>query len=107
MAEGKDCFDAIRATFPGGTITGVPKVRCMEIIDELEPVVRGPYTGAVGYISFTGAMDLNIIIRTFVIKDSTAYVQAGAGIVADSDPEKEYYESLKKAEALIKTLEML
>jgi anthranilate/para-aminobenzoate synthase component I len=107
IAEGKDCFDAIRATFPGGTITGVPKVRCMEIIDELEPVVRGPYTGAVGYISFTGAMDLNIIIRTFVIKDSTAYVQAGAGIVADSDPEKEYYESLKKAEALIKTLEVL
>jgi anthranilate/para-aminobenzoate synthase component I len=107
MAAGKDCFDAIRATFPGGTITGVPKVRCMEIIDELEPVVRGPYTGAIGYIGFTGAMDLNIIIRTFVIKDSTAYVQAGAGIVADSDPEKEYYETLKKAEALIKTLEVL
>jgi anthranilate/para-aminobenzoate synthase component I len=107
LAEGKDCFDAIRATFPGGTITGVPKVRCMEIIDELEPVVRGPYTGSAGYISFTGDMDLNIIIRTFVIKDSTAYVQAGAGIVADSDPEKEYYETLKKAEALLKTLEML
>jgi len=107
IAKGKDCFDAIRATFPGGTITGVPKVRCMEIIDELEPVVRGPYTGSVGYISFTGDMDLNIIIRTFVIKDKTAYVQAGAGIVADSDPEKEYYETLKKAEALIKTLEVL
>ncbi|MBC8414525.1 MAG: anthranilate synthase component I family protein [Nitrospira sp.] len=107
LAEGKDCFDAIRATFPGGTITGVPKVRCMEIIDELEPVVRGPYTGSIGYIGFTGDMDLNIIIRTFVIKDSVAYVQAGAGIVADSDPEREYYETLKKAEALIKTLEML
>ena len=107
LAKGKDCFDAIRATFPGGTITGVPKVRCMEIIDELEPVVRGPYTGSVGYISFTGDMDLNIIIRTFVIKDKTAYVQAGAGIVADSDPEKEYYETLKKAEALIRTLEIL
>ncbi len=105
LAEGKDCFDAIKATFPGGTITGVPKVRCMEIIDELEPVVRGPYTGSVGYISFSGAMDLNIIIRTFVIKDSIAYVQAGAGIVADSDPEREYNETLKKAEALIKTLE--
>ncbi|MEW6602344.1 MAG: anthranilate synthase component I family protein [Nitrospirota bacterium] len=107
LAGGKDCFDAIRATFPGGTITGVPKVRCMEIIDELEPVVRGPYTGSIGYISFSGDMDLNIIIRTFVIKDNVAYVQAGAGIVADSDPEREYYETLKKAEALIKTLEML
>lgn len=105
MAKGRDCFDAIKATFPGGTITGVPKVRCMEIIDELEPVVRGPYTGSIGYISFTGDMDLNIVIRTFVITNNVAYVQAGAGIVADSDPEKEYYETLKKAEALIKTLE--
>jgi len=79
----------------------------MEIIDELEPVTRGPYTGSIGYIGFDGAMDLNIIIRTFVIKDSIAYVQAGAGIVADSDPAKEYLETLKKAEALIKTLEAL
>lgn len=107
IVNGRDCFDAIRATFPGGTITGVPKVRCMEIIDELEPVVRGPYTGSLGYISFTGDMDLNIVIRTFVIKDQRAYVQAGAGIVADSDPEREYFEALKKAEALIKTLEIL
>ena len=107
IAEGKDCFDAIRAAFPGGTITGVPKVRCMEIIDELEPVRRGPYTGSIGYISFSGNMDLNIVIRTFVIKGEMAYVQAGAGIVADSDPEREYYEALKKAEALIKTLEMV
>ena len=107
VAGGKDCFDVIRATFPGGTITGVPKVRCMEIIDELEPVTRGPYTGSIGYISFNGDMDLNIIIRTFVIKNKTAYVQVGAGIVADSDPEREYYETLKKAEALIKTLEVL
>ena len=107
IAKGKDCFDAIRATFPGGTITGVPKVRCMEIIDELEPVSRGPYTGSIGYIGFDGSMDLNIIIRTFLIKNKTAYVQAGAGIVADSDPEKEYNETLKKAEALIKTLENL
>lgn len=107
IIKGRDCFDAIRATFPGGTITGVPKVRCMEIIDELEPVTRGPYTGSVGYIGFDGTMDLNIIIRTFVIKDSTAYVQAGAGIVADSDPEREYLETLKKAEALIRTLEVL
>jgi anthranilate/para-aminobenzoate synthase component I len=107
LAEGKDAFDVIKATFPGGTITGVPKVRCMEIIDELEPVTRGPYTGSLGYIDFNGDMDLNIIIRTFVIKDGKAYVQAGAGIVADSDPEREYYETLKKAEALIKTLEVL
>lgn len=105
LAEGRDCFDVIRAAFPGGTITGVPKVRCMEIIDELEPVTRGPYTGSIGYISFTGDIDLNIIIRTFVIKDGVAYVHAGAGIVADSDPEREYYETLYKAEALIKTIE--
>ncbi len=107
VAKNKTCFDAIRAAFPGGTITGVPKVRCMEIIDELEPVARGPYTGSLGYISFAGAMDLNIIIRTFVVKNGIAYVQAGAGIVADSEPEKEYFETLKKAEALIKTLKML
>ncbi len=105
LAPNKTCFDSIKAAFPGGTITGVPKVRCMEIIDELEPVARGPYTGSIGYIGFSGNMDLNIIIRTFVIKNGFAYVQAGAGIVADSDPEREYCESLKKAEALIKTLE--
>lgn len=104
LAEGMDCFDVIRATFPGGTITGVPKVRCMEIIDELEQRRRGPYTGSIGYIGYNGNMDLNIIIRTFLIKEGRAYVQAGAGIVADSEPEREYYESLKKAEALIKTL---
>jgi anthranilate/para-aminobenzoate synthase component I len=91
LASGKDCFDAIRAAFPGGTITGVPKVRCMEIIDDLEPVRRGPYTGSLGY----------------VVKGERAFVQAGAGIVSDSDPAREYHETLKKAEALIKTLEML
>jgi len=107
LVRGKDCFDTVRAVFPGGTITGVPKVRCMEIIDELEPVARGPYTGALGYISFTGDMDLNIIIRTFVIKNLIAYVQAGAGIVADSSPEREYFETLKKAEALLRTLEII
>jgi anthranilate/para-aminobenzoate synthase component I len=79
----------------------------MEIIEELEPVKRGPYTGSIGYISFSGNMDLNIIIRTFVVKGERAYVQVGAGIVADSDPEREYYETLKKAEALLKTLEMI
>jgi anthranilate/para-aminobenzoate synthase component I len=107
LAESKDCFDAIKAAFPGGTITGVPKVRCMEIIDELEPIRRGPYTGSIGYIGFSGNMDLNIVIRTFVIKGDIAYVQAGAGIVADSEPEREYHETLKKAEALIRTLEMV
>ncbi|MGQ9570748.1 MAG: anthranilate synthase component I family protein [Thermodesulfovibrionales bacterium] len=107
IAERKDCFDVIKAAFPGGTITGVPKIRCMEIIDELEPVRRGPYTGSIGYISFSGNVDLNIIIRTFVIKGKMAYVQAGAGIVADSDPEREYHETLKKAEALIKTIEKI
>ena len=107
LAPGRDAFDLVRAVFPGGTITGVPKVRCMEIIDELEPVARGPYTGSIGYFSNAGDMDLNIIIRTFVIKDGTAYIQAGAGIVADSDPAREYFETLQKAEALKKALEML
>ncbi|MEW5746719.1 MAG: anthranilate synthase component I family protein [Nitrospirota bacterium] len=107
LKKESSCFDVIKAAFPGGTITGVPKVRCMEIIDELEPVRRGPYTGSLGYIGFAGTMDLNIVIRTFVVKDGTAYVQAGAGIVADSDPEREYYETLKKAEALLRTLEHL
>jgi anthranilate/para-aminobenzoate synthase component I len=104
LRKDKDVFDVIKAVFPGGTITGVPKVRCMEIIEELEPVRRGAYTGSIGYISFSGNMDLNIVIRSFLIKCKVAYVQAGAGIVADSDPEREYYETLKKAEALIKTL---
>lgn len=105
LANGKDSIDVLKATFPGGTITGVPKVRCMEIIDELETLRRGPYTGSMGYFGFNGEMDMNIIIRTFLIKDGRAYVQAGAGIVADSDPEKEYLESLSKAEALIRVLE--
>jgi anthranilate/para-aminobenzoate synthase component I len=103
----KDCFDTVEAVFPGGTITGVPKVRCMEIINELEPTSRGAYTGSAGYFSFSKDMDFNIIIRTFFIKDKMAYVQAGAGIVADSVPEAEYKETLKKAEALIKTLKTL
>jgi aminodeoxychorismate synthase component I len=107
LAAGKDALELVRAVFPGGTITGAPKVRCMEIIDELEPVARGPYTGSLGYIANTGDMDLNIIIRTFVIKDGVAYVQTGAGIVADSDPAREYSETLHKAEALNKALSML
>ncbi|UCE78137.1 MAG: anthranilate synthase component I family protein [Nitrospiraceae bacterium] len=107
LVQGKDCFHVIKSVFPGGTITGVPKVRCMEIIDELEKTSRGPYTGSIGYIGFNGDMDMNIIIRTFLVKQGRAYMQAGAGIVADSDPEREYYESLKKAEALMRTLEYL
>lgn len=105
ISKSKDIFDVILACFPGGTITGVPKVRCMEIIDELEPTRRGPYTGSIGYLGFNNLMDLNIIIRTFVIKDGQAHIQVGGGIVADSDPEHEYFETLDKAEALIKALE--
>jgi len=107
LTQGKDAFSLVKAAFPGGTITGVPKVRCMEIIDELEPVARGPYTGSFGYIGFNGNMDLNIIIRTFIIKNKKAYVQVGAGIVADSDPEKEYYETLHKAEALLLSIQRI
>ncbi|MDA8169626.1 MAG: anthranilate synthase component I family protein [Nitrospiraceae bacterium] len=107
LVKGRDMFDCLRAAFPGGTITGVPKVRCMQIINELEPARRGPYTGGVGYMGFSGSMDFNILIRTFLLKDGMAYVQAGAGIVADSVPEREYIESMRKAEALIQTLDMV
>jgi para-aminobenzoate synthetase component I len=107
LASGKDAFDVIRAVFPGGTITGVPKVRCMEIIAELEPVCRGPYSGSIGYISFSGEMDLNIIIRTFIITKGRTYAQVGGGIVADSDPDQEYDETLFKAEALFKALQAI
>lgn len=100
----KDQFDLAKAMFPGGTITGCPKVRCMEIIEELEPVRRGPYTGSIGYFGFNGNMDMNIIIRTFVIKDKMAYIQAGSGVVFDSQPDREYFESLSKAEALLRAL---
>jgi aminodeoxychorismate synthase component I len=92
-------FDLIRATFPGGTITGVPKIRCMEIIEELEPVRRGPYTGSFGYIGWNGDLDLNIVIRTLVLTGRKAYLQVGAGIVADSNPDAEYEETLHKAQA--------
>ncbi|MGR3310008.1 MAG: aminodeoxychorismate synthase component I [Candidatus Brocadiales bacterium] len=95
-----DSIDLIKATFPGGSITGVPKIRAMQIIDELEPTRRGVYTGAIGYIGFNGCMDLNIAIRTFLIKGSEAYFQVGGGIVADSDAEKEYEETLHKVRAL-------
>jgi aminodeoxychorismate synthase component I len=104
MRDGLDGFDLIRAAFPGGTITGVPKIRCMEIIEQLEPVRRGPYTGSLGYVSWSGDLDLNILIRTLVLTGNRGYLQVGAGIVADSDPDREYQETLFKAEALLKAL---
>ena len=100
-----NAFDALRACFPAGTVSGAPKVRAMEIIAELEPEKRGPYAGAVGYFSFSGNMDMAIAIRTMVVSKGTAYVQAGAGIVYDSIPSHEYEESLNKARALLKALE--
>jgi para-aminobenzoate synthetase component 1 len=105
LADQYDLYDVIRATFPGGTITGAPKVRTMEIIEELEPVRRGIYTGSIGWIGFDENMELNIAIRTMVCKDGQAHVQAGAGIVIDSVPSNEYKESLKKARALWRALE--
>ena len=98
-------FDALRACFPAGTVSGAPKVRAMEIIAELEPDKRGPYAGTAGYFSFSGNMDMAIAIRTMVVSKGTAYVQAGAGIVYDSVPSREYEESLNKARALLKALE--
>ncbi|WP_407653421.1 anthranilate synthase component I family protein [Brevibacillus ruminantium] len=106
LAEDKDAFDAVAAAFPGGTITGAPKVRTMEIIEELEPVKRGVYTGSIGWFGFHGDVEVNIAIRTMVVKDGWAHVQAGAGIVIDSIPQAEYLESLKKAEALWKAFEL-
>lgn len=106
LSADKDAFDAVAAAFPGGTITGAPKVRTMEIIEELEPVKRGVYTGAIGWFGFNGDVEVNIAIRTMVVKDGMAHVQAGAGIVIDSVPQAEYAESLKKAEALWKALEL-
>ncbi|HZC82222.1 MAG TPA: anthranilate synthase component I family protein, partial [Nitrospiraceae bacterium] len=97
-------FDLIQALFPGGTITGVPKIRCMEIIEELEPIRRGPYTGSFGYIGWNGDLDLNIVIRTLIWCRGKGYLQVGAGIVADSDPVKEYEETLQKAQAFFSAL---
>ena len=104
LASGRDAADLLAATFPGGSITGAPKVRAMEIIAELEPSCRGPYCGSIGYLSVTGAMDTSIVIRTFVALGGRAYFSVGGGIVADSDPEEEYRETLDKARALITTL---
>ncbi len=105
LKKDKDAFDLLMASFPAGTVTGAPKVRAMEIIDELENVKRGPYAGAIGYFSFSGELDTCITIRTIIIKGGKAYVQAGAGIVADSVPEREYQETVNKAKALFKAIE--
>jgi len=105
LTPGADAVDLVRATFPGGSITGAPKVRAMEIIAELEPTRRGVYCGSVGYLSRTGAMDTSIVIRTFVRVGHQLYFQAGGGIVADSDPELEYRETLDKARGLVLALE--
>lgn len=105
LKEGLDAFDVFRACFPAGTVSGAPKVRAMDIIEELEPTKRGPYAGAVGYFGYSGNMDTCITIRTLIIKGGKVYVQAGAGIVADSDPEKEYIETVNKAMAMMKAVE--
>jgi anthranilate synthase component I len=106
LAEGRTAFDALRACLPAGTVSGAPKIRAMEIIDELEPTRRGPYAGAVGYIDFSGAMDTCITLRTVVLHGGKAYVQAGAGIVADSVPQREYEETVNKARGLLVALEL-
>jgi anthranilate synthase component I len=106
LAEGKDCYDVMRATFPQGTVSGAPKIRAMEIIEELEPTKRGPYAGAVGYFSYSGNMDTCIALRTMTIKGNTAFVQAGGGVVADSVPELEYEETLNKTRALMRAIEL-
>jgi len=100
LREGKQSMDALRACFPAGTVSGAPKVRAMEIIDELEATRRGPYAGAVGYLDFRGNLDTCITIRTMLVTDDMVYLQAGAGIVADSIPSNEYEETLNKARAL-------
>ena len=106
LKEGLDAFDALKACVPAGTVSGAPKVRAMEIIDSIEPHRRGPYAGAVGYVDYRGNMDTCIALRTMVIKDGVVYVQAGCGVVADSDPDAEYEETLNKARALISAIEL-
>ncbi len=106
LRVGNDCFDALVACFPTGTVSGAPKVRALEIIDELEPTRRGPYAGAVMYLDYSGNLDSCIAIRTMLVKDGKAYIQAGAGVVADSVPEKEYIETVNKARALLKAVEL-
>jgi anthranilate synthase component 1 len=106
LKPGLNAIDVLRATFPAGTVSGAPKVRAMEIIDELEPVKRGVYAGAVGYLGFHGNMDVAIALRTAVVKDGVLHVQAGGGIVADSQPDAEWQETQNKAKALLRAAEM-
>jgi anthranilate synthase component 1 len=106
LSRGNDSYDVIRACFPAGTVSGAPKIRAMQIINELEPTRRGPYAGAVGYFGFSGNMDTCITIRTLVIRDKVAYIQAGGGVVADSDPAAEYQETVNKAKAMMRAVEM-
>jgi len=106
LRKGFDCYDALRAVFPAGTVSGAPKIRAMEIIEESEPVKRGPYAGALGYFSYNGNADFAITIRTLVAKNDRGYIQAGAGIVADSNPEREWFETEYKALALLKALQL-
>jgi len=105
LKENNGCYDALRAVFPAGTVSGAPKVRAMEIIEELETTRRGPYAGAVGYFSYNGNADFAITIRTLFAENNQAHIQAGAGIVADSIPEKEWIETEHKAGALMKALQ--
>ena len=107
LRPGNGAIDLLKATFPGGSITGAPKVRAIEIIDELEPTRRSVYTGSIGYLGFDGGLDLNIVIRTILVKEGKAYFQVGGGVVYDSDPEGEYIETLDKAKALIHALSMI
>jgi anthranilate synthase component 1 len=106
LAEGMTALDALRVTLPVGTVSGAPKIRAMEIIDEFEPTRRGPYGGAVGYVDFSGNMDTCIALRTMVLCSGKVYIQAGGGVVADSVPENEYQETLNKARALIRAVEV-
>jgi len=106
IADGLVGVDALRSCFPAGTVSGAPKIRAMEIIAELEPEQRGPYSGAVGYVSFSGNLDAAITLRTMVVRDGVVYLQAGGGIVADSTPEGEYRESLQKMQALVRAIEL-
>jgi anthranilate synthase component 1 len=106
LGAGKTAFDALRAGLPAGTVSGAPKVRAMQIIDEVEPRRRGPYAGAIGYIDFTGNMDTCIALRTLVLQGKTAYIQAGGGVVYDSNPGDEYEETVNKARGLLKAIEI-
>jgi len=104
LLTGLDCFHALEACLPAGTVSGAPKVRAMEIIEDLEPCRRGVYAGAVGYVDFSGNLDTCIALRTLVLKDGVAFIQAGGGVVADSDPERERMESINKATALMRAV---